>query len=130
MSPNNLIAARVSPKTKARLTAPVAADVIEPISQDRNTRLYVRLRLEDRPSLRERAAARGMSAATYASYLIRVHLRDSMAPLPDRELTNLKASFGAISAIGRNLNRIARVANETGQVTGGHTDGEKQPLVP
>jgi hypothetical protein len=142
MSSSNLIAARVSPKTKARLIAlararqltesaflrrflesafdviaPAAADVIEPIPQDRNTRLYVRLRFEDRLSLRERAAARGMPAATYASYLIRAHLRN-VAPLPDRELTDLKASLGAISAIGRNLNQIARVANETGHVTG------------
>jgi hypothetical protein len=142
MSSSNLIAARVSPKTKARLIAlaraqqltesaflrrslestfdviaPAAADFIEPIPQDRNTRLYVRLKSEDRLSLRERAAARGMPAATYASYLIRAHLRN-LAPLPDRELTDLKASLGAISAIGRNLNQIARVANETGHVTG------------
>jgi hypothetical protein len=58
-----------------------------------------------------------MPAATYASYLIRAHLRN-VAPLPERELRDLKASLGAISAIGRNLNQIARVANETGHVTG------------
>jgi hypothetical protein len=136
MSSSNLFAGRVSPKTKARLTAlararqltesafprrflesafdviaPAPADVIEPIPRDRNTRLYVRLRFEDRVSLQERAIARGMPAATYAPYLIRAHLRN-LAPLPDRELNDLKASLGAISAIARNLNQNARVANE------------------
>jgi hypothetical protein len=49
--------------------------------------------------------------------MIRAHLRN-LAPLPERELVELKSALNAIGAIGRNLNQIARVANETGHVTG------------
>ena len=44
----------------------------EPERYTRDARLYVRLRLEDRLLLRERATARGMAPATYASVLMRV----------------------------------------------------------
>ena len=57
----------------------------------RDSRLYVRLRHEDRLLLRERAAARGMAAATYVSVLVRSHLRN-LAPLPKEELLALKRS--------------------------------------
>src|SRR6185312_7322250 len=40
---------------------------------------------------RERATGRGMATATYASMLLRVHLR-AAAPLPDRELDALKGA--------------------------------------
>src|SRR5205823_13097015 len=83
----------------------------------RGARLYVRLRREDHTLLRERAAGRGMAAATYASILLRTHLR-GVAVLPERELVELKRSVGELAAIGRNLNQIARVANQTGRVTG------------
>jgi len=53
---------------------------IEPVS--RGARLYVRLRPEDHVLLRERAAGRAMAAATYASFLLRAHLR-AVAPMPD-----------------------------------------------
>ena len=36
--------------------------------------LYIRLRKEDRLLLHERAGARGMASATYASVLVRAHL--------------------------------------------------------
>src|SRR5712671_4063064 len=88
---------------------------IEPVA--RGARLYVRLRPEDHVLLRERAASRGMAAATYASTLLRTHLR-GVALLPQRELTELKRSVAELGAIGRNLNQIARVANQTGRVTG------------
>jgi flagellar biosynthesis regulator FlaF len=81
----------------------------------RNTRLFVRLRSDDRLLLRERAAARGMAAATYASIVLRTHLR-GVARIPDREFAELKRSVAELGAIGRNLNQIARVANATGQV--------------
>jgi hypothetical protein len=77
----------------------------------RNARLYVRLRPEDRLLLRERAAARGMPPATYVSVLVRAHLR-RLAPLPKEELTALKRSVAELGAIGRNLNQIARAANQ------------------
>lgn len=88
-----------------------------PAKLRRDSRLYVRLRPEDHLMLRERAAGRGMAAATYASIALRAHLR-AVAPIPDRELTELKRAVGALGAIGRNLNQIAHVANQTGRVTG------------
>ena len=88
---------------------------VEPVL--RGARLYVRLRPEDHVLLRERAAGRAMAAATYASFLLRAHLR-AVAPIPDRELAELKRSVAELGAIGRNLNQIARVANQTGRVNG------------
>src|SRR5437016_3525145 len=88
---------------------------VEPVA--RGARLYVRLRPEDHLLLRERATGRGMAAATYASFLLRAHLR-TVTPMPDRELAELKRSVAALSAIGRNLNQIARAANQTGRPSG------------
>src|SRR5437016_226575 len=88
---------------------------VEPVM--RGARLYVRLRPEDHVLLRERATGRRMAAATYASILLRTHLR-GVALLPERELAALKRSVGELGAIGRNLNQLARVANQTGRVTG------------
>jgi mobilization protein NikA len=87
---------------------------IEPVA--RGARLYVRLRPEDHLLLRERATGRGMAAATYASFLLRAHLR-SVTPMPDRELGELRRVVGALSAVGRNLNQLTRAANQ-GRVTG------------
>jgi len=89
----------------------------EPISS-----LYIRLRREDRLLLHERAAARGMASATYASVLLRAHLR-SLAPLPKDELIALKQAVSELSAIGRNLNQIARAASSGARVAGiGHEE--------
>src|SRR5487761_61725 len=52
----------------------------------RTARLFLRLRPDDHMLLRERAAARGMAAATYASIVLRTHLR-GIARIPDREFT-------------------------------------------
>jgi hypothetical protein len=87
----------------------------EPIT--RGARLYVRLRPDDQLLLRERAAARGMAAATYASVLLRAHLRN-LAPLPKDELMALRRSMAELRAIGRNLNQIARAANQGARVNG------------
>jgi len=84
--------------------------------------LYVRLRPEDRLLLHERAAARGMASATYVSVLVRAHLR-SLAPLPKDELVALKRAVGELGAVGRNLNQIARAANQGARVRGvGHDE--------
>ena len=89
----------------------------EPISS-----LYVRIRKEDRLLLHERAAARGMASATYASVLVRAHLR-SLAPLPKDELVALKQAVSELSAIGRNVNQIARAASSGARVAGlGHEE--------
>ena len=82
--------------------------------------LYVRLRQEDRLLLHERASARGMAAATYVSVLVRSHLR-TLAPLPKDELVALKRAVSELGAVGRNLNQIARAANQGARVGGiGH----------
>lgn len=77
----------------------------------RDTRVTVRLRPDDQQLLKERAAARDIPAATYVSVLVRAHLR-SLAPLPKEELFALRQTVSALSSIGRNLNQIARVANQ------------------
>jgi hypothetical protein len=88
---------------------------VEPIG--RRARVYVRLRRSDHALLRERAATRGLASATYVSMLVRAHLRN-VPPLPDRELAELRNAVGALGAVGRNLNQIARVAHQTGRVEG------------
>lgn len=83
----------------------------------RGTRFSVRLRLYDRLLLGERAAARGMATATYASIVLRTHLR-GVAPFPEHMLTELKRAVAELGVVGRNLNQLARVANQTGRVAG------------
>jgi hypothetical protein len=143
MSGSPCIQCRVSAQTKARLAALARAREttesallqrlvelallqtpaneeasIEPVELvPRGARLCVRLRPEDHLLLRERANVRAMPAATYASMVLRAHLR-AVTPLPNREFEALQAAVAALSAIGRNLNQIARVANETGRVIG------------
>jgi hypothetical protein len=68
----------------------------------RGSRLTVRLRLDDRVLLRERAAARGMPPATYVAVLTRAHLR-GLAPLPNAELLALKQAVAELREIGRKL---------------------------
>jgi len=98
-----IIEASLGPATPA-----TAIEAPEPVPA--SGRISVRLRNDDLLLLRERAAVRGLPAATYVSYLVRSHLR-RIAPLPDVELKALKHAIGEISAIGRNLNQIAREVN-------------------
>jgi hypothetical protein len=95
--------------------APGAVTVASDAYSARPTRLYVRLAPADWDLLRERAAARAMAPARYASILIRAHLRD-LAPLPKHEYLALKQSVAELAALGRNFNQLARVGNQTGQV--------------
>ncbi len=138
MKSHPYIAARVTPETKNRLRAIAQAhqvtesavlkrlletlllqpagvsprDLSEPVPPVvRGTRLYVRLRSDDYVLLRERASGRGMAAATYASFLLRAHLR-AVTPMPDRELSELKRAVAGLGVIGRNLNQIVRAANQ------------------
>jgi len=150
---DQFIAARVSPETKARLREladrqhlsesrllrrlvelllPTAAVV--PImtassgtEAPRTARLMIRLRADDQILLRERAAARGMAPATYVSVLTRAHLR-SLAPLPREELLGLKRAVAELGIIGRNLNQIARAANQGQLVTSPGRDDLKAML--
>jgi hypothetical protein len=56
-----------------------------------------------------------MAAATYVSVLVRSHLR-ALAPLPKDELAALKHAVGELGAVGRNLNQVARAANQGGRI--------------
>jgi hypothetical protein len=98
---------------------------VDPIGP--RARVYVRLRRSDHALLRERAAGRGLASATYASMLVRTHLR-GVSPLPDRELAELRHAAGALGAVGRNLNQIARVAHQTGRVEGLTTEDLREML--
>lgn len=94
-------------------TGSPVSNVAEPAGAvSRNARVFVRLRPEDHVLLQERGARRGMAAATYASIVLRTHLR-GVARIPDREFAELKRAVAELGAIGRNFNQIARVANET-----------------
>lgn len=90
------------------------------VSRDSSGRfkpVYVRFTDEDRLLLEARAAARGMRPATYVSVLTRSHLR-ALTPLPKDELLALKRSIGELAFIGRNINQIAKLANEGGRLPG------------
>ncbi len=76
----------------------------------RAERLYVRLYRDDRRLLAERAAARGMPSATYLAVLARAHLRH-LNPLPEADRQLFAQGVATLSAIGRNLNHIARRVN-------------------
>ena len=79
--------------------------------------MLVRLTVEDRLLLDARAEARGMRPATYASVLLRSHLRQ-LTPLPKDELLALKRSIAELGSIGRNINQIARAVSGGGEVPG------------
>jgi hypothetical protein len=79
--------------------------------------MLVRLSADDRLLLDARAEARGMRPATYASVLLRAHLRQ-LTPLPKDELLALKRSIAELGSIGRNINQIARTVSGGGEVPG------------
>lgn len=85
-------------------------------SRARSDRLYVRLYPDDRQLLAERAAARGMPSATYLAVLARAHLR-KIPPLPEAERQAFERCVAELSAIGRNLNQVARRATQEGVVS-------------
>jgi|SRR5579872_1934804 len=82
-------------------------------------RISVRLRADDLLLLRERAQVREMPTSTYVSLLVRSHLR-ALPPLPTVEVKALKCLVAELSAIGRNINQIARAVNNQ-QWPGGPT---------
>jgi Bacterial mobilisation protein (MobC) len=96
--------------------APIIEETPSGARARRGARLMIRLRPDDQILLRDRAAARGLPAATYVSVLTRSHLR-SIAPLPQEELQALKHTLAELGSIGRNLNQIARAANQGQLVT-------------
>jgi Bacterial mobilisation protein (MobC) len=96
--------------------APVITQTPTGARARRGARLMIRLRPDDQILLRGRAAARGLPPATYVSVLTRAHLR-SLTPLPQEELHALKRTLAELGSIGRNLNQIARAANQGQPVT-------------
>jgi hypothetical protein len=56
-----------------------------------------------------------MAPATYVSVLVRAHLR-TLVPLPKDELAALKRAIAELGGVGRNLNQIARAANQGARV--------------
>lgn len=153
MIANSLIAARVTADTKQRFAAtahqqglsestllkrcvdaalltasalpPRTPDVVEPVGRD--ARVCVRLRADDMLLLRERCAAREMPSSTYASFLLRAHLR-ALTPLPVAELAALKSAVAELGAIGRNINQIARAVNR-GAAPIGPTPAQLQSIM-
>jgi hypothetical protein len=79
----------------------------------RDSRLYVRLRLEDRKLLKARALVRGVPSATYVSLLVRSHLH-AIAPLPEGEMLAVKQSISELRSIRRDLNMMARTMGRDG----------------
>jgi hypothetical protein len=94
---------------------PEVPHTLDPVPID--GKISVRLRTDDLQMLRDRAKARAMPTSTYVSLLIRSHLR-SLTPLPTAELAELKRGVAELSAIGRNLNQIARAVNIAEPPTG------------
>ena len=82
----------------------------------RNSRLSIRLAPDDQRLLHERARARAIPAATYLSILARAHLR-GLTPLPKAELLALERSVSELGRLGRNINQIARAANQGAPVS-------------
>jgi predicted DNA binding CopG/RHH family protein len=137
MTDHALIACRVTSETKARVRALATRqgitestlvkrllDVVlqtsgldggptltPPEKVNRHARLYVRLEPQDWRLLKERSKARGMASATYASLLLRSHLRGG-APLPKAEYVALMQSIEGLAAVGRSLNQIARALTQ------------------
>jgi hypothetical protein len=77
----------------------------------RQSRLYIRLTRGDQQLLQARSAARCLAPATYASILLRAHLR-ALTPLPEAELRAIRQSTRELAAIGRNLNQIAHAVHQ------------------
>jgi hypothetical protein len=94
-------------------TTPEFAVTARRVAEARDARITIRLLPGDRLLLQERAAARGMRAASYVSTLTRAHLR-SLSPLPDREITALQAIAVQLAAMGRNIRTIALTATPAG----------------
>jgi hypothetical protein len=139
MSAAAFIQIRVTPEVKARLRTLAAREQItesglvrqllitmlrvqEPVANTkpkeadstlRDSRLYVRLRLEDQKLLKARALGRGVPSATYVAVLVRSHLH-LVPPIPEAELLAVKQSISELRSIGRDLNTMARLLRRDG----------------
>jgi hypothetical protein len=131
-----LISARVARETKARFAALAASrgstesalltrlvetvlehNAVESDSQamyrtPSSARITLRLRPGDHALLGARAAARGMKPASYLVMLTRAHLR-RQSPLPNDELSAMKAIANQLSALRATLQRSAFESADT-----------------
>ena len=82
----------------------------------REERLTIRMTGEDRRLLEERAAARGLAPSGYVAMLVRSHVFGRV-PLPRAEHAMLRQCVLELTGIGRNLEEIAKVIDETGRAT-------------
>jgi predicted HicB family RNase H-like nuclease len=140
MSKDAFGASRVTPETKTRVRAAAAREGIAesalikqvldvvlrastaeafvaletPEGAGSSGRFNVRLGPQVSRLLRERARGRGMPSATYIACLVRAHFLDA-APAPKAEYVAVKQAVTELSAIGRNLNQIARAMNQGGR---------------
>jgi predicted DNA binding CopG/RHH family protein len=88
---------------------------IAPPRVARRERVCVRIGSEDRRRLKERAASRGLASGTYVALLVRTHL-SGRAPVPKAEYLALRQCMFELTAIGRNLNQIAKALNQGDEV--------------
>jgi len=98
-----------------RGSAPASLQPSAPIPRD--SRLYVRVSPRDRRLIAERAAARGVPAATYAAMFLGAHLRNA-APLPKTEYLALREAVAELGALGRTLQTIARALEQDRKALG------------
>jgi hypothetical protein len=98
-------------------TAVTGANALVAERPVRQSRLYVRLTPGDRQLLQARSAARCLAPATYASVLLRAHMR-ALTPVQEAELRAIRQSIRELAAIGRNLNQIALAAHHGGLSAG------------
>jgi len=135
------LAAAVSGDTKRRVKAAAEAELITPSAWLRRVtiralacqpsaipdstsnkhsadlrvdRLSVRVSPDDALLLKERALARGMRPATYASVLVRSHLR-SLSPLPKDELVTLRCAISELGALARDIHRMVHALGPEGR---------------
>lgn len=87
---------------------------VDPVG--RHKRVSVCLSNDDRRHLSERAGARGVASATYVALVLRAHLSGN-GPIPKAEYQLLRQSVRELTAVGRNLNQIARAINLGGKAT-------------
>lgn len=105
-----------------RGSEPIEGPAPPPADPVGRNRLSVCLSGDDRRLVKERAAARGMASTTYVALVLRAHLSGN-APIPKAEYQLLRQSVHELTAVGRNLNQIARALNLGGNATlPGRTD--------
>jgi hypothetical protein len=99
-------------ETMLRVQVKEGAPKVEEMGRiSRDSRVPVRLSLDDRKLLMQRATGRGMASATYVAVLVRAHLHN-VAPIPKAELLALNGTIAELRMFGRTLNQRARLLNQ------------------